>query len=189
MNYAYANQNTDKFSGTITSVGHNYQLLYKNFLNNSVNTLLEIGTANGGFAKFLRDNECAYYLVGADIAPNDKHGHVPDSTNYNMLYNDFYVGDAFTNNFIHWLIHKNYKFDFVVEDGDHDPKTQAFMIQQCYNFLSNTGVYVCEDIQGYSIAVDLLKYVPPQYRKYSYIYDGSRSGGKPDDICVVIDLR
>ena len=190
MNYSHAHQNTDKFSGGLGIYrGHNYQLLYKNFLKDSIKNILEVGTANGGFAKFLRDNNCNYFLVGAEIAPNDKHGHVPDSTNYNSLYDDLYVGDAFTDLFINWIKDKNYKFDFVIEDGDHDPITQKFMIANSYNLLSDVGVYVCEDVQSYSIAVDLLASVPFQYRKYSYIYDGSRSGGKPDDICVVIDLR
>ena len=84
MNFSLCELNTDKFCGGISdspAKGHNYQLLYKNFINHDLQSVLEIGTANGGFAKFIRDNELLCFLVGADINPNIKHYHVPDTTN------------------------------------------------------------------------------------------------------------
>jgi len=199
VNFTHAMNNTDKFSGGINgsgSHGHNYQLIYKNFITHNplythqLTSILEIGTANGGFAKFLIDNNFKSFLVGADISPTDKHKHVQDHTNYNHLYNDFYTGDAFTETFLNWINDKQYKFDLIIEDGDHDAKTQAFMLANCDKLLSDAGVYICEDIQGgIQIAKQLLNYIPSKYKKYSYIWDGSFSVNRADDICVIVDLR
>lgn len=191
MNFSLCKTNTDKFSGGLTeksSDGHNYQLLYKNYINHS-KIILEVGTANGGFAKFIRDNNLSCYLVGADITPNKKHNHVSDTTNYNNLYDSFYSGDCFSMFFIDWLSEKNYKFDLIIEDAEHTVDQQKFMIKYGTKFLQNGGVYICEDVQSYTIAKELMKHIPNELRKFSYIWDGSDSIGRSDDICVVIDTR
>ena len=193
INYKHAINNTDKFSGGIYgsgSYGHNYQLIYKNFITHELGSILEIGTANGGFAKFLIDNDFKSLLVGADINPTDKHKHVQDHTNYNHLYNDFYTGDAFTEMFLKWINDKQYKFDLIIEDGDHSSKTQAFMLSNCDKLLTDSGVYICEDVQGgIEVARQLIKFIPVKYKKYSYIWDGVSSVDRADDICVIVDLR
>lgn len=192
INYSLCVKNTDKFSGGISSnsnVGHNYQLLYKNFINDKLNYILEIGTANGGFAKFLIDNNIDSYVVGTDIIPHEKHFHVSDTTNYNNLYSDFYIGDSFTIDFLRWIEEKQYKFDLVVEDAEHVIPQQTFMISHVENLLNKGGVYICEDVQSTLNANIIMESVPPQYKKYSYIWDASKSIGRSDDICVVIDTR
>lgn len=192
MNYNIAHTNTDKFIGGLFKnglIGHNYQLLYKNFLQNNPEKILEIGTAHGGFAKFLRENLVKSFIVGADIAPDNFHNHVSDHTNNNNLYDDFFVGNAFSEEFLSWLNKKEYTFDFVIEDADHSKETQQYMLNNFHRFLSEKGVYVCEDIQTYEIAVDLIKQIPLKYRAFSYIWDGRYSVGRCDDICIVVDLR
>jgi 23S rRNA U2552 (ribose-2'-O)-methylase RlmE/FtsJ len=191
INYEYALYNTDKFVGGVFkhNIGHNYQLLYKNFLNNNLSKILEIGTANGGFAKFLKDNSVSSFLVGADIKPDEQHNHVLDKTNYNKLYEDFYIGDAFTQSFLDWNLSKNYLYDLIIEDGDHSEKTQAYMLSNCNKLLNTNGVYICEDVQTYDIAKRLINNVPNEYKAFAYIWDGINSIGRTDDICIVIDLR
>ena len=86
--------NTDKFSGGFFNdnrIGHNYQLLMKNFLHKDIPKIMEIGTANGGFVKFLKDNNFKSFFIGVDIAPLDIHNHVSDFTNYNNLYDKFLI--------------------------------------------------------------------------------------------------
>lgn len=192
INYNLCQTNTDKFIGGVlenNTVGHNYQLLYKNFINKNVNSIMEIGTANGGFAKFIRDNNLNCFLVGCDINPNGAHQHVQDTTNYNHLYNDFYQGSCFSIDFINWLKNKNYKFDLIIEDANHFVETQSFLINHADELITNNGVYICEDAQSYENAKKVIKCVPNNLKKYSYIWEGIDSIGRYDDICVVIDTR
>jgi len=192
INYSLCNTNTDKFSGGITNDnknGHNYQLLYKNFINKNLNTILEIGTANGGFAKFLLDNGIKLFVVGTDIMPEAKHFHVSDTTNYNHLYSDFYIGDSFTTDFLAWIETKQYKFDLIIEDAEHIISQQIFMISNVDKLLNDGGVYICEDVQSYLNANIIMQSIPERYKKYSYIWEASKSIGRTDDICIVIDTR
>jgi hypothetical protein len=192
MNYYSTINNTDKFSGGYHNdgkKGHNYQLLLKNFLNTNVHKIMEIGTAHGGFAKFLKDNKNKSFLIGADISPDDLHPHVSDYTKYNNLYNVFYKGDAFCLNFLTWVEENNYQSDLVIEDGDHDPKHQSFLLSNAHRLITKNGVYICEDVQTYEIAIQLVNSVLPEYKKFTYIWDGRCSVGRYDDICIVIDLR
>jgi spermidine synthase len=192
INYESSLNNTDKFSGGVQNssfFGHNYQLLYKNFLNPNLQRILEIGTANGGFAKFLKDNEFKSFNVGCDITPDHKHKHVSDYTNYNHLYDDFFSGNAFSEEFLNWNKTKEYKYDFVIEDADHTVQTQSYMLQNSHFLLKDNGVYICEDVQSYDIAKTLIGSIPFKYKQYAYIWDASSSIGRTDDICVVIDMR
>ena len=64
IDFSLAINNTDKFIGGVQNSyknGHNYQLIYKNFINKNISSILEIGTANGGFAKFLKDYNSLRY--------------------------------------------------------------------------------------------------------------------------------
>jgi 23S rRNA U2552 (ribose-2'-O)-methylase RlmE/FtsJ len=193
IDISLAINNTDKFIGGVQNSyknGHNYQLIYKNFINKNISSILEIGTANGGFAKFLKDNLVSpSLLVGADIDPHSHHKHVSDHTNYNYFYNDFYIGNAFTEQFLNWVETKNYKFDLIVEDGDHQIQTQQFMLSNCNRLLKTTGIFICEDITNHSVAKQLIRTVPDEYKKYAYIWDGTDSIGRSDDVCIIIDLR
>jgi SAM-dependent methyltransferase len=191
MNYESTLNNTDKFSGGYYNnnlKGHNYQNLYKKIINNNLNKILEIGTAHGGFIKFIKDNEIKSYVVGVDMDPNGAHPHVTCHDKYNNLYDNFYIGDAYNTLFIDWILENNLKFDLVIEDGSHHPPHQQFIISNIDKFLNDTGIFICEDIQSYDVAKNLIKFIPNSLKKYSYIWDGSDSIGRKDDICIIIDL-
>ena len=184
--------NTDKFSGGFFNdnrIGHNYQLLMKNFLHKDIPKIMEIGTANGGFVKFLKDNNFKSFFIGVDIAPLDIHNHVSDFTNYNNLYDKFYTGDAFCDDYIQWVLANDCKSDLVIEDGDHNPEHQSFLLSHVDKLITKNGVYICEDVQSYDIATQLTSFVPEEFKKYTYIWDGRFSVGRYDDICVVVDTR
>jgi hypothetical protein len=184
IDYSLANKNTDKFTD------HNYQLIYKNFLNHNLKNILEIGSARGGFAKFLKENSFNSFLVGADLKFDHTEHLTPDLTNYNNFYNDFFEGDCFSETFLNWINTKNYRFDLVVEDAQHTIDQQIFMIDNCEKLLNpNNSVYICEDLQGYNNAKEVIKYVPYNLKKYAYIWDASECTGRADDICIIIDTR
>ena len=192
MNYDSTINNTDKFSGGFYNDGkrgHNYQLLLKNLLNEKLQKIMEIGTAHGGFAKFLKDNKINSFLIGADISPDYPHPHVTDFTKYNNLYDVFYTGDAFCINFLTWVEQNKYQSDLVIEDGDHDPRHQSFLLSNVDKLITKNGVYICEDVQTYEIALQLVNSVPSEYKKFTYIWDGRCSVGRYDDICIVVDRR
>ena len=63
------------------------------------------------------------------------------------------------------------------------------MISKIDKLLNPGGVYVCEDVQSYINANTIIENIPSEYRKYSYIWDASKSIGRYDDICVVVDMR
>ena len=74
-------------------------------------------------------------------------------------------------------------------DGDHDPKHQSFLLSNVDKLITKNGVYICEDVQTYEIALQLVNSVPSEYKKFTYIWDGRCSVGRYDDICIVVDRR
>lgn len=54
----------------------------------------------------------------------------------------------------HYL--KDLKFDIIIDDGNHDPEYQIKTMQNLLPRLSSTGIYVIEDIGGYSGTRELL---------------------------------
>lgn len=192
INYESTLKNTDKFRGSIIgdgNYGHNYKLLYKNFIKDNIK-ILEIGTLTGGFSKFMKDNNIvSSLLVGADLHfLNVPQNSLEDKTNYNNLYDDFFTGNAYSQQFLEWNKNKNYSYDLIIEDGDHHLESQKFIIKNLETLLSDGGIFICEDIENYSNANILMDFVPQKFKKYSYIWDGSKSIGRSDDICLIIDM-
>lgn len=182
--------NTDKFSGHFNIEGHNYWPLYKNFINREITLLLEIGTAYGGFAKFLKNNKYECKIVGAELdVKNHGQRHVLDCTDNNNLYDEMYFGDAFSKKFLDWNYEKSYKYDLIIEDADHGYDNQLWGLTNCEYLLKDNGVYVIEDIQSREIAYTLFQNMPIHLKKNSYIWDGTLSVGRYDDLCIVVDLR
>lgn len=191
INYESSIDETDKFrkNNRPDYPGHNYQLLYHNFFISNPQKILEIGTSSCGFAKFLKDNNIGKYIVGADLRKDIVSGHIPSNLTWSHLFDDFYEGDAMSEDFLFWIKNKEYKFDLVIDDASHKVDMQKYLISKCDFFMSDDSVYITEDITSYENAVDILKSVPEQYRTYSYIFDARYSCGRYDDLCVIIDYR
>jgi 23S rRNA U2552 (ribose-2'-O)-methylase RlmE/FtsJ len=188
INFQNSVNNTDKFRGHYNLIGHNYWSLYKNFVKNDI-VILEIGTAYGGFAKFIKDNFTCK-IIGAELQPIDcGQRHVSDLTNNNSKYDEMFIGNAFSSEFLKWNSDKNYKYDLIIEDADHSYETQIWGLNHCEQLLQSNGVYVIEDVQTYEDAKKLMINMPQHLKKYSYIWDGILSVNRYDDLCVVVDLR
>jgi spermidine synthase len=188
FNYISSFNETDKFRQAHNN-GHNYQLIYPNFFLSKPRTILEIGTSSCGFAKFLRDNNIGNLLVGADLERGIVSHHIPSKLTWENLFDDFFIGDAISSKFLDWITEKKYKFDLVIEDASHKLEDQMYLISKCEYLLSDSGVYITEDIASYDNAKTIIKSIPEKYKKYAYITDLTNSFDRPDDICVVIDCR
>jgi len=193
INYISSINETDKFIGSISKnpkLGHNYKPIYSLiFNNNPLDKILEIGTASCGFAKFLKDNGIGSFLVGADIKRGIVSYHIQSRLTWEHLFDDFFEGDVASEIFRQWVSDKKYKFDLIIDDASHEPQLQKYLLQICDDLLTNTGIYIVEDIRSYQQAVDNFNSIPKHLKIVSYIVDLSLSNGRSDDICIVIDKR
>ena len=51
---------------------------------------------------------------------------------------------------------KNLEFDIIIDDGNHDPSYQIKTLKNLFPLLKSNGIYVIEDIGGYSGTVEFL---------------------------------
>jgi len=197
---------TDKFSNTTgdPSTGHTYISLYEKYLPTS-KRILEIGTCRGGFILFCKNQLNDIFYVGADngecVSKDinetnhwtsfDENGKsIVKNYMHNKLADDFFVGDAYSDEFFTWLDERGYtnSFDLVIDDGPHTIESQVWMIQKSAKLLSENGVYICEDIQEGLGGAEFIVSASPYGKEKTHIWDGL-SSGRVDDLCVVIDTR
>jgi hypothetical protein len=194
IDWLYNKKYTDKFRGDplIPGVpgGHTFIDIYEKYLPES-KRILEVGTQQGGFIKFCKDQMEDIFFVGADMYPYPKQGENcwVDEESYNHLADDYFVGDAFTDKFLDWVESRSYtnSFDLVIDDGPHTLESQKWMIEHSPHLLSNTGVFICEDVDNLDFAKQI-KAVSP-FPESTEIWDNSPKSGRWDDICVIIDNR
>jgi hypothetical protein len=192
FDYLSSLEDTDKFRGSIlldAKAGHNYKNLYNSVFITKPETILEIGTASCGFAKFLRDNKIGKFLVGADLTKGIISHHIPSKLVWCDLFDDFYEGDVSLDIFLDWLRNKQYSFDLIIDDASHQSSLQKRLVSTCTQFLSPRGVYIIEDIISHEVAVDVFSSIPTHLRSKASIYNTSLSINRSDDICIIIDLR
>ena len=139
INYESSIDETDKFSAPD---GHNYRLLYQNVFLSKPNTILEIGTSSCGFAKFLKDNNLGEHIVGVDVKKGIVSYHIPSKLTWEHLFDDFYEGDAMSNDFLEWIKSKNYKFDLVIDDASHTVTMQIDLLKKNVNYLCQIVRYI-----------------------------------------------
>ena len=107
FNYESSIGETDKFRKP-----HNYQIIFPNFFLTKPKNILEIGTSSCGFAKFLKDNKIGEWIVGADITKGLVSHHIPSNLTWEHLFDDFFEGDAMSQEFRDWIAKKEYKFEY-----------------------------------------------------------------------------
>lgn len=186
LNYESSKDETDKFCSV-----HNYKIFYQNFFITPHRKILEIGTSSCGFAKFLRDNNIGEHLVGADLRKNIVSGHIPSNETWCDLFDEFHEGDVSKPDFKYW-IELNYKnaFDLIIEDCSHKVAQQEYLISNIAPIsLSETGVWITEDINGMDNAQKVVNAVTDDLKPYAYLVDLKRGKDRYDDYVVVIDKR
>jgi hypothetical protein len=195
IDWNFANEYTDKFRGidfvpTSKTQGpynkHTYRKIYESVLLHfpEKGKLLEIGTSTGGFVLFCKEQLNDVFFVGTDTR---KEVLVNNEGHYNHLTDHFYLGNAYCQKFVDWISSNEYKFDLIVEDGDHNPESQVWVMTNIVDkFLTDNGVFICEDIRSIMDA-EAIKNVSP-FPENTTIWDGTCSG-RSDDICVIVDRR
>tara|TARA_R110000803_G_scaffold139072_2_gene205731 strand:+ start:583 stop:1182 length:600 start_codon:yes stop_codon:yes gene_type:complete len=194
IDWLHTSKYTDKFRGDplLPGIpgGHTYTEVYQKYLPDS-KRILEIGTQQGGFIKFCKDQMDDIFFVGADLYPFPKQGENcwVDGESFNDLADDYYIGDAFTDTFLNWVGNRGHSnsFDLVIDDGPHTLESQKWMIEKVPLLLNDKGVFICEDIESLDFAKQI-KAVSP-FPESTEIWDNSAKSGRWDDICVIIDNR
>ena len=187
IDWNYNRKYTDKFRND-PSCGHSFKTVYEPYLKDNI-SILEVGTQQGGFIKFCKDQLNNIFFVGADLYSHPAFGENNwiDEISYNDMADNFYNGNAFSEDFLNWISNNNLlnKFDLVIDDGPHTLESQVWLIKNCSQLLSENGIYVCEDIASYNNAIEIQKNSP--YPEHTFIWDNSNETGRFDDRCIIID--
>ena len=186
IDWSFRSDVTDKFR---IVDGHTYREVYEDVLTDT-SCILELGTAHGGFVSFCKEQlGDQIFYVGADIQ---------SLGGYNNLADRLYHGDVYSEQFLQWVRDNKYSniFDLVIDDGPHSLQSQLWTMNHVEDFLSDDGVFICEDVMGLENA-ETIKSASP-FPKQTQIWDGNNHpdwirGCRPaahcDNICVIVDRR
>ena len=112
-----------------------YDLFFNEFKNKKIN-ILEIGIDKGYSLKLWSKYFKKAKIVGIDINKIDlKYQNV-----------ELFFGDQTDINFLSKIISKYKKFDIIIDDGSHVSKHIISSFNYLFEYLSNDGIYVIEDL-------------------------------------------
>tara|TARA_Y100001970_G_scaffold8985_1_gene10441 strand:+ start:4290 stop:4973 length:684 start_codon:yes stop_codon:yes gene_type:complete len=115
------------------------QLYEKYFtpLRDSKINILEIGVDNGDSLRIWREFFSKANICGIDI----------DKKNFRINNTNILQGDQSDLNFLKSLVSEYKKFDIIIDDGSHQAKHIIASFNYLFNYLSDNGLYVIEDLQ------------------------------------------
>ena len=99
--------------------------------------ILEIGVENGDSLRIWREYFTNANICGIDI----------DKKDFKIDNVDIRQGDQSNHTFLLSLINDFKKFDIIIDDGSHQAKHIITSFNFLFPYLSNTGIYVIEDLQ------------------------------------------
>lgn len=138
---------TDK--GTVKDEAHAYTEFYNDIFEQYKNTgkkinILEIGVDTGASLKMFNmffDYNCEIYALDIDLSKNTyqaENVHL-----YHVNQNNKQEIENFLANI------NNIKFDIILDDGSHQLEHQIHSLLYLYKSLSETGIYILEDLHTY----------------------------------------
>ncbi len=165
--------------------GHCYANIYTKLLSKykaDYINLLEIGVClfgGGGllsFAEYFKNGT----MWGIDIEKSQCLKEVIEHPRVRFI-----EGDAYSLDTLNKL--GDTKFDIIIDDCNHHPKSQIIAFEMYFPYLKNNGIYIIEDVYDLSEwniqhMVDLKK----KYNCMSIIYDMTYTG-RIDDILITIE--
>ena len=115
------------------------QLYEKYFtpLRDSKINILEIGVDNGDSLRIWREFFSKANICGIDI----------DKKNFKINNTKILQGDQSDLNFLKSLVSEYKKFDIIIDDGSHQANHIIASFNYLLNYLSDSGLYVIEDLQ------------------------------------------
>tara|TARA_B110001452_G_scaffold102532_1_gene85094 strand:- start:814 stop:1500 length:687 start_codon:yes stop_codon:yes gene_type:complete len=99
--------------------------------------ILEIGIERGDSLRMWRE-----YFTNASICAIDLHDR-----NISVNNTDILIGDQSNYSFLEIIVKKYQKFDIIIDDGSHQSKHIISSFNFLFNYLTDKGLYVIEDLQ------------------------------------------
>ena len=167
---------------------HSYLPLYQQLLVSKkkiAKNILEVGIYNGGSIKLWSDFFTNSTVYGLDIMNIDYIWEEIKNKENIILYTSInaYDNDFFINN----LLNKNFKFDFMLDDGPHTLESMIQFIKLYSQIMTDDGILMIEDVQSWDW-IDILKNeVPEHLKQFIKIYDLRPNKDRYDDIVFTID--
>ena len=164
---AFNNSSSDKNHTHKYVIVYDYVINSHYFKKGSTLDMLEIGIRGGDSIKVWDDSPIFNKIVGVDITTKEAYEKNLNEKNITWDFSDEVVlmqgVDGYNEEFVQTLKNKNYKFDIIIDDGDHMFESQVKFFNLYYDLLSPGGVIMCEDMdQNYL----------PQLSQFAKEYEG-----------------
>ena len=99
--------------------------------------ILEIGVDKGDSLRLWRDYFTKAKICGLDIVKKD----------FSINNVEIFCGDQSDHNFLSKIVEKYGKFDVIIDDGCHVSKHIISSFNYLFDYLSENGLYIIEDLQ------------------------------------------
>lgn len=160
---------------------HHIHIYDKLFLMFKDPTVLEIGVAQGGSLQLWKN----YFGRGARVAGIDVQGSFDHLSQDNI---EVFIGSQDDPKFLKEVGDKLGKIDILIDDGGHDCLAQAVTFETLFPYISDGGLYVCEDIHtsyrfthhgGYKLETSFVEYIKDLVDSMHYKEFGDNSPPTP----------
>lgn len=172
---------------------HKYAIVYDYIINthfsikNDLLSMLEVGIRHGDSLEVWDSSPQFSKIVGMDI--NDKETYMRQLNENNLTRNfsskvELLHGvDAYDKEVSKDLFNKGYKFDIILDDGDHQFDSQIKFFNNYYDLLNPGGVLICEDISG--AYIPQLQHLAQEYEDF-YVFDIRAKSNKDGNEIIAI---
>ena len=176
------NSRTDK------NTQHSYLDLYQKLLYSKKDTaknVLEVGVWEGGSIKLWNDFFSNATIHGVDMLHIDKMWEGIKNNDKIILHTSTNEYDeSFVNN---TFLHKNIKFDFMLDDGPHSLESMKQFIKLYSRIMADDGILIIEDVQSWDWIEILSNEVTDNLKQFVKVYDLRKNKNQYDDIVFTID--
>ena len=134
----YFNENTKRLISKWMHYFEIYERHFSKYRGTDVH-IVEFGVSQGGSMQMWKDYfgpKCKIY--GIDIDPNCKMAEEEQV--------EIFIGDQEDRTFLKSLAEKIPRIDILIDDGGHAMKQQINTFEELFPYISENGVYLCEDL-------------------------------------------